>query len=290
MKNYIIVTDSTADLPVNIIEEFNITVAPLGFGFENDNYLNYPDHRQLSIKEFYDRIKKGEKSTTTLVNVKTFQEYLEPLLKEGNDILYLGFSSVLSGTYGSSLTAREELLEKYNDAKIECIDTLSASMGEGLLVYYAAKMKQEGKSLDEVKEWILNNRLNLCHWFTVDDLNHLKRGGRISAVTATIGTALGVKPILHVDNGGHLVADSNVRGRKKSIHALLEHMESTCINPEENSVFISHADCQEEAEYLGSLIKEKLKVKEVIINYIGPVIGSHTGQGAIALFFFGTVR
>ncbi|WP_313339790.1 DegV family protein [Sedimentibacter sp.] len=290
MKNYVIVTDSTADLPVNIIEEYNLTVVPLSYSFENENYINYPDHRQLAIKEFYERIKKGERSTTTLVNAKTFEEYLTPLLEAGNDILYLGFSSPLSGTYGSSLIAREELSEKYTDARIECIDTLAASMGEGLLIYYAAKMKQEGKNLDEVKQWILENNLHLCHWFTVDDLNHLKRGGRINAMTATIGTALGVKPILHVDNGGHLVSVTNVRGRKKSIHALLEQMETTCINPEENSVFISHADCLEDAEYLGNLIKEKLNVKEVVINFIGPVIGSHTGQGALALFFFGKER
>lgn len=290
MKNYIIVTDSSADLPVNIIEEYKITVIPLGFSFENENYLNYPDHRQLSIKEFYERIKKGERSNTTLVNAKTFEEYFEPLLKDENDILYIGFSSGLSGTFGSSLIAREELLEKYKESQIECIDTLAASLGEGMLVYYAAKMKQEGKSLDEVKQWVLDNRLNLCHWFTVDDLNHLKRGGRINAMTATIGTALGVKPILHVDNEGHLIPDSNVRGRKKSIHALLEHMEATCINPEENSVFISHGDCLEDAEYLAGLIKDKLHVKEVIINYVGPVIGSHTGQGVLALFFFGTKR
>lgn len=290
MKNYVIATDSTADLPVNIIEEFGITVVPLGFGFENENYLNYPDHREHGINEFYERIKKGEKSTTTLVNAKTFEKYFEPLLNGGNDILYLGFSSELSGTYASSLTAREELLERYADAKIECIDTLAASMGEGLLVYCAAKKKQEGCSIDELKQWILDNRLHLCHWFTVDDLNHLKRGGRINAMTATIGTALGVKPILHVDNGGHLVPDSNVRGRKKSIHALLEHMESTCTNPQENSVFISHADCLEDAEYLADLIKEKLNVKEIVINHIGPVVGSHTGQGALALFFFGTER
>lgn len=290
MKNYRIVTDSSADLPVSIIEEFEITVVPLGFSFESENYLNYPDHRQLGIKEFYERIKKGERSTTTLVNAKTFEEYFEPLLKEGNDILYIGFSSGLSGTYGSSLIAKEELIEKYKESRVECIDTMAASLGEGMLVYYAAKMKQEGKSLDEVNQWILNNKLNLCHWFTVDDLNHLKRGGRINAMTATIGTALGVKPILHVDNEGHLVPDSNVRGRKKSIHALLEKMEATCINPEDNSVFISHGDCVEDAEYLADLIKDKLHVKEVIISHVGPVIGSHTGQGVLALFFFGTER
>lgn len=290
MKNYIIVTDSTADLPIDIIEKYGIVVIPLGFGFEGENYLNYPDHRQLSINEFYERIKKGERSTTTLINAKTFEEYFERILMDGNDILYLGFSSALSGTYNSSLIAREELLQKYNNLRIECIDTFAASLGEGLLVYYASKMKQEGKSIDEVMKWVADNKFHLCHWFTVDDLNHLKRGGRINAMTATIGTALGVKPILHVDNGGYLVPVSNVRGRKRSINALLERMETTCINPEDNSVFISHSECFEEAEYLGNLIKEKLHVKEVVINYIGPVIGSHTGQGTIALFFLGTER
>lgn len=290
MRDFVIVTDSSADLTVDIINDFGITVIPLGFGFENENYLNLPDHGQLDINEFYERVKKGERSTTTLINAKTFEEYMEPILQAGNDILYLGFSSELSGTYGSSLIAKEELLEKYKESRIESIDTLAASMGEGLLVYYAAKKKQEGLSLDEVKQWVLDERLHVCHWFTVDDLIHLKRGGRINAMTATIGTALGVKPILHVDNEGRLVPVSNVRGRRKSIHALVESMEATSINPEEYSVFISHADCLDEAEYLGSLIKEKLNVKEVIINYIGPVIGSHTGRGALALFFFGTNR
>ena len=287
MKNYVIVTDSTADLPDNIIEEYNLTVIPLSYSFENeaDNH-----DKQLGIKEFYERIKNGERATTTLINSKTFENCFASLIEEGNDILYFGFSSELSGTYGSSQIAREEVLEKYKDARIECIDTLAASLGEGLLVYYAAKMKQEGKSLDEVIQWVSDNKLHLCHWFTVDDLNHLKRGGRINAMTATIGTALGVKPILHVDNGGHLVPVTNVRGRKKSIQALVERMEATCTNPEGQSVFITHADCLEDAEYLSNLIKEKFNIKEVVINYIGPVIGSHTGQGALALFFLGTER
>lgn len=288
MKNYVIVTESTADLNVNIIDEYEIKVIPMSFGFEDENYLNYPDHRQLDIKDFYGRVKNGERSTTTLVNAKTFEEYFEPILQAGNDILYMGFSSGLSGTFASSLIAAEELKEKYKDSKIECVDTLAASMGEGLLVYFAAKKKREGLSIDELKQWLLDNRLNLCHWFTVDDLNHLKRGGRINAMTATIGTALNVKPILHVDNEGHLIPTGNVRGRKKSIHALLEQMEATCTNAD--TVFISHAYCPEDAEYLAGLVKEKFNVKEISISYIGPVIGSHTGQGALALFFLGTKR
>ncbi len=290
MRNYIIVTDSTSDLPVNIIEEFGIVVLPLEFGFGSETYLDYPDHREYGIDEFYERVKKGEKPTTTLVNAKTFEKYFEPILEAGNDILYLGFSSALSGTYASSLIAGKDLMEKYTDSRIEYIDTLAASLGEGLLVYCAARKKQEGCSIDEIKQWILDNRLHLCHWFTVDDLNHLKRGGRISAVSATIGTALSVKPILHVDNEGRLIPVSNVRGRKKSINALLERMEDTCTNPGENPVFISHANCMEDAEYLADLIREKFNVKEIVINYIGPVIGSHTGQGCLTLFFFGTER
>lgn len=290
MRNYVIVTESTTDLPQDLVNELGITIIPMTFVIENESYLNYPDNREMDVHKFYDRIKKGERSTTALVNSKTFEEYFEPILKSGDDILYIGFSSGLSGTFSSSLIASEELKQKYPDAKIVCTDTLAASMGEGLLVYYAAKLKQQGQSIDKVSQWIMDNRLNLCQWFTVDDLNHLKRGGRISAMTATIGSALNVKPILHVDNEGHLIPVHNVRGRKKSINSLLEHMEELCTNPEEHSVFISHADCLEDTEYLANLIKEKLHVKEVILNFMGPVIGSHTGQGAIALFFMGKER
>ncbi len=290
MKNYVIVTESAADLPADLVNELGITIIPMVFGFDNESYLNYPDNREMDIHKFYERVKNGEKSTTALVNSKTFEEYFEPILKSGEDILYIGFSSGLSGTHSSALIAAEELKEKYPDSQIVCIDTLAASMGEGLLVYYAAKLKQEGRSIDQVSQWLLDNRLNLCQWFTVDDLNHLKRGGRISAMSATIGSALNVKPILHVDNEGHLNAVHNVRGRKKSMNSLLEHMEELCIDPEEHTVFISHADCLEDTEHLANLIKEKLQVKEVILNFMGPVIGSHTGQGAIALFFIGKHR
>jgi len=290
MKDYIIVTESTSDLPQDLVDELDIKVIPMTFGFENESYLNYPDNRELDIHIFYDRVKKGERSTTALVNSKTFEEYFEPIIKSGNDILYIGFSSALSGTYSASLIATEELKQKYPDSKIICVDTLAASMGEGLLVYYAAKLKQEGQNIDEVSQWVLDNRLSLCQWFTVDDLNHLKRGGRISAMTATVGSALNVKPILHVDNEGRLIPVHNVRGRKKSINSLLEHMEKLCVNPEGQTIFISHADCLEDTEYLAALIKEKFPVKEVVLNFIGPVIGSHTGQGAIALFFLGKER
>ena len=290
MKNYIIVTESTTDLPQYIVDDLGISIIPMTFSFGDESYLNYPDFREMNIQTFYKRIKKGERSTTALVNAKTFEEWFEPILESGNDILYIGFSSGLSGTFNSSLIAAEELKQKYPDSKIICLDTLAASMGEGLLVYYAAKLKQEGQSIDQVSQWVLDNRLFLCQWFTVDDLNHLKRGGRVSTLTATLGSALNVKPILHTDNEGRLAAVRNVRGRKKSINALMEHMEELCTAPEGQTIFISHADCLEETEYLARMIREKLPVKEVILNFMGPVIGSHTGQGAISLFFLGKER
>jgi DegV family protein with EDD domain len=290
MKNYVIVTESTTDLTQDLVNELGIKIIPMVFGFENESYLNYPDNREMDIHKFYERVKAGERSTTALINSKTFEEYFEPILKSGDDILYIGFSSGLSGTYNSSLIAAEELKQKYPDSKIVCIDTLAASMGEGLLVYHAVKLKQQGKDIEQVSQWLMDNRLKLNHWFTVDDLNHLRRGGRISAMTATIGSALNVKPILHVDNEGHLIPVHNVRGRKKSINALLEHMEELSINPQEQTIFISHANCLEDAENLANLIRKKLKIKEIILNFIGPVIGSHTGQGTIALFFIGKER
>jgi len=290
MKNYVIFTESTADLPTNIIEELDINVIPMTFGFENESFLDYPDHRELDIHTFYERLKNGERSTTALVNSKIFENYFEPFLKEGKDILYLGFSSGLSGTYQASIIAVEELAEKYPNSVIKCIDTKAANTGQGLLVYTAAKKRKEGLGIDEVHQWVVDNIQHTCHWFTVDDLNHLKRGGRISAVKATLGTALNVKPILHVDKDGMLMAVENVRGRKKSINALLDKMVKTCINPEEQVIFIGHGDCIEDAEYLAKLIRKEFNVQNIILNQIGPIIGSHLGQGAITLFFFGTER
>lgn len=290
MRNYVIITESTADLPSKIVEEMGITVIPMAFDIAGKSYLNYPDNRELSAHEFYDKVRNGEKSTTSLINSAYFINLFESVLKSGKDILYIAFSSGLSGTYNASLIAAEELKEKYNDAKIICVDTKAASVGEGLIVYTAAKKKQEGMDIDELHIWLLNNVLKVCHWFTVDDLNHLKRGGRISAISATLGTALNIKPVLHVDNEGHLVPMSNVRGRKKSLHALVEHMTETCVSPEEQVIFIGHGDCIEDAEYVEKLVRENFKVKDVVINYIGPVIGSHSGPGTVALFFFGTER
>lgn len=290
MKKYVIVTDSTSDLPKEIVEELGIRVIPLTFELSGNSYVDHPDEQDLGIHEFYDRLRKGEKSVTSMVNTETFIEYFEPILEDDCDILYIAFSSGLSGTYNASLLAIQELMEEYNDSKILAVDSKAASIGEGLLVYTAAKKKEAGLSIDELYDWIIKNHLKVCHWFTVDDLNHLKRGGRVNAISATIGTALNVKPILHVDNEGHLIPMYNVRGRKKSLCALLDNMVKTCTNPEEQVVFIGHGDAKEDAEFLAQLIREKFNIKDIIIGYVGPVIGTHSGPGTIALFFFGTQR
>ncbi len=290
MRDYVIITDSTTDLTQELINELDITVIPMEFNIDGKGYLNYSDERDISYKEFYDFLRNGKNSTTSLINTATFTELFEPILEDGKDILYIAFSSGLSGTYNSSCIAAQMLSEKYTDSKIYTVDSLSASMGEGLLVYHAVNKKKEGMNIDELKDWVENNKLNLCHWFTVDDLHHLKRGGRLSSAAAIVGTMLNIKPVLNIDNEGHLIPVEKVRGRKLSITAMLKMMEKTAINPEEQTIFISHGDCLEEAEFLANLVKEKLNVKDIKMNYIGPVIGSHSGPGTIALFFLGTER
>lgn len=290
MKDYVIISESTCDLTQELVEKLGVVIIPMNFEMEQKSYVHYPDAREMGVREFYDALRVGKAAVTSLVNTQTFLNYFEPILKEGKDILYIGFSSGLSGTYNSAVIARDELLEKYPDAKICCIDTKAASAGEGLLVYYAAQNKKQGLSLEEQEAWFHENVLHLCQWFTVDDLNHLKRGGRVSAFSAGIGTALNIKPVLHVDDEGHLIAMEKVRGRKKALLGLLNHMVDTCIRPEEQMVFIGHGDAFEDASFLAEQIKEKLSVKNIELMPIGPVIGSHSGPGTIALFFLGTHR
>ncbi len=290
MRDYVIITDSTTDLTTELIKELDITVIPMEFNIDGKSYLNYSDERDISYKNFYDDLRNGKSSTTSLINSAAFTELFEPILKNGKDILYIAFSSGLSGTYNSSCIAAQTLSEEYPDSKIYIVDSLSASMGEGLLVYHAANKKNAGMDIDELRDWVEDNKLKLCHWFTVDDLHHLKRGGRLSSAAAIVGTMLSIKPVLHVDNEGHLIPVEKVRGRKLSITSLLKMMEKTVTKPEEQTIFISHGDCIEDAEYLAKLIKEKLNVKDIKINYIGPVIGSHSGPGTVALFFLGTER
>lgn len=290
MNDFAVVTDSSCDLSAEMAQELDLTVLPLSFTIGGKEHLNYLDGRELPIHEYYERLRTGEPAQTSAVNVDSFVGAIEPLLKAGKDVLVAAFSSGLSNTCNAARMACEELAKKYPERKVVCVDTLCASLGQGMLIYYAVQKKCEGKSLEEVRNWIEENRLHLCHWFTVDDLNHLKRGGRISPATAFIGGMLNFKPVMHVDDEGHLAPVGKVRGRKTSLDALVDHMEETATEPKEQTVFLSHGDTPEDAEYVASEVKRRLGVKRVVINTIGPVIGTHSGPGTMALFFFGTHR
>ena len=239
---------------------------------------------------FYDRLRGGETATTNAVNVAQYTEALEPLLQAGKDVLILAFSSGLSATYNASRLAVEELSAQYPDRRLYTVDTLCASLGQGLLVWYAARQRDRGHSIEEVRDWVEEHKLNLCHQFTVDDLYFLKRGGRISAATAMVGSMLHIKPVLHVDGEGHLINIGKARGRHASLKALVDRMEETAIDPGSLTVFISHGDCLEEAQAVADMVKKRFGVVDVVINYVGPVIGAHSGPGTVALFYMGTDR
>lgn len=290
MSTYTIITDSTTDLTPALIQDLELQVIPMCYIMDGKTYRNIPGGGSMDEPAFYQKLRNGIMSTTTQINSDEFIQVFTPILEAGQDILYIAFSSGLSGTCQSALIAKRQLQETFPERRIEVFDSLCASMGEGLLVYLAAKRRLAGESMDQVLSWLQENVLSLCHWFTVDDLNHLKRGGRVSTATAFVGTMLGIKPVLHVDNEGHLIPVTKVRGRKQSLDALVKQMEETVVNPEEQTVFISHGDCLEDAKYVEEKIKTKLGVKEVVINYIGPVIGAHSGPGTVALFFLGKER
>ena len=289
MQDFVILTDSSADLSQAMVQELGVEVLPLTFMMEGASYRNYPDNREIDPHVFYDKLRAGVVATTA-VNVGEFVEAAEPFLKQGRDVLILAFSSGLSVTYNSARLAAEDLTEQYPDRKIYAVDTLCASLGQGLLVYYAVQQQKAGKSIDEVRDWVEANKLHLCHWFTVDDLMFLKRGGRVSAATALLGTMLSIKPVMHVDNEGHLINMAKARGRKASLKALVDHMEQSAIDPGQQVVFISHGDCPEDAQAVADDVKARFGVKTIVINYVGPVIGAHSGPGTVALFFLGTER
>lgn len=288
MSNYVILTDSACDLKPQVLKTFDVEYINLHFRFENENeeYSN----EEMEIKTFYDRMRNGEIAKTTAINPDSFYAVFERILKEDKDILYLGFSSGLSTTFNCSRIAAEELKDKYPERKIVCVDTLAASAGQGLLVYLAAEKKKSGANIEEVAEYIEKIRLSLCHWFTVDDLVYLKRGGRVSSAVAFVGAVLGIKPVLHVDNEGKLVSVSKVRGRKAALMALVDKYGELALKDNEKIVFISNADCRENAEFLKSELTEKYGVDVKIITDIGPVIGAHSGPGTIAVFFIGRER
>lgn len=290
MPEFTIITDSSADLPADLVKQIDVQVIPLAFIIDEHTYYNYPDNREMDPHVFYDRLRGGDVATTNAVNVAQYVEALEPLLQAGKDVLILAFSSGLSTTYNSSRLAVEELSAKYPERKLYTVDTLCASLGQGLLVWYAARERDRGHSIEETRDWLEEHKLNLCHQFTVDDLHFLKRGGRISAATAVVGSMLQIKPVLHVDDEGHLINIGKARGRQASLKALVDRMEETAIDSGSLTVFISHGDCLEDAQTVADMVKKRFGVKEVVINYVGPVIGAHSGPGTVALFYMGTVR
>lgn len=282
-----IITDSCCDFPTPMYGQLGLTYAPLSVEFRGNTF---DDKNDDSLKDMYAGLRAGEVAKTSAVNPSRWSQAMEKALAAGKDVLVLAFSSGLSTTYQSAVIAAEELKDAYPDRRIQVIDTLCASMGQGLLVWYACKKRDEGLSLDEVAQWVLDNRPHLCHWFTVDDLMYLKRGGRISAATALVGTMLQIKPLLHVDDEGHLINMTKTRGRKAAIDAMVKKAQELGAGYDNSTMFISHGDCLSDAEYLSRQLKEKCGVKDVVISYVGAVIGSHSGPGTLALFFLGSHR
>ena len=290
MQDYIIMTDSCCDLTDQMARELELEVLPLTMTMDGKEYPNTLDGRYITNEEFYKRLRAGKTSTTAAANVGQFEDAMRAVLGRGQDILCLCFSSALSTTYQSAVIAAENLAPDFPERTIRVIDTLSASRGQGLLVYLAAQKKKEGLTLSQLGDWVEDNKLHVCHWFTVDDLNYLKMGGRLSAGAAFFGSMLSIKPVMHTSDEGKLVPVSKVRGRKASLKALIDKIAELGIEPSEQVMFICHADCEVEARAVAEEMKARYGVKEVYINYIGPVIGSHTGPNTMGIFFVGTKR
>jgi DegV family protein with EDD domain len=289
MRYYTIVTDSSCDLPAPLLEKMGIRVVPLAVNLDGKTYFNYPDGRAIGFEEYYAQLRSGKQATTSAVNMSLFRTVMEAELIAGHDVLYLGFSSGLSGTFNAGAMAARELQEEYPEFELIAVDTLCACMGQGLLVYLAALEKAGGKSMHEVWDFVEAQKLHICHWYTVDDLQHLKRGGRIGGTTARLGTMLNIKPVMNMDNEGKLAAVSKARGRAAALRALVDKMGEQAIEPEKQTVFIAHADCYDDAHKVAEMIHERFGSKS-LINYIGPVIGAHAGPGTVALFFVGKER
>ena len=287
MRDYVITVNSTVDLPKEWLAERGVPVIPLKYTIDGETYT---DMEGLSEKEFFAKLREGKMSVTSQVNPEEVVTMFEPYVKEGKDILHLGFSSALSGTLNSMRIGAEMLQEKYPDAKIIVIDTLCACLGEGLLLYYALKEKEKGKTIEEVAQWAEENKLHVCHNVTVDDLNHLHRGGRVSKTTAVIGTLVQIKPVIHMDNEGRLQVIGKERGRKKSLNQIVDMAVERFKGWENDIIMITHGDCIEDAEYVAKLVREKMGIDNILINNIGTVIGSHTGPGVVAVFCMGNKR
>lgn len=287
MRDYIITVNSTVDMPKEWLAERGVPVIPPKYTMEGKTYT---DMEGLTPKEFFGKLREGKMSVTSQVNPEEAKEMLEPFVKEGKDVLHLSFSSGLSGTANSMRMAAEELSEEYPERKILAVDTLCACMGEGLLLHKALQLKAAGKTMEEVAQWVEENKLHICHNVTVDDLHHLHRGGRISKATAVLGSMVQIKPIIHVDNEGRLQVIGKERGRKKSLNKIVDMAAEQAKGWENDLVLITHGDCIEEAEYVAGRVREKLGVDHILINNIGTVIGSHTGPGVVAVFCMGEKR
>lgn len=287
MREYVIVTDSSCDLPLSKAAEMGVAVIPLEVNIEG---VGIKMNDEIDIKEFYDIIRSKRTAKTSAINMDRFAVEFEKIIADGKDVLYIGFSSGLSATYMAGKNAAEELREKYPDRKILTTDSLCASLGQGLIVTLAARKKAQGATIDEVCEYVEKTKLHLCHWFTVEDLFFLKRGGRVSGATAILGSILSIKPVMHVDNDGHLINVQKARGRSAAIKELLNKMKETAIDPRNQTIYISHGDCYDDAKKLADMVMEEFGITDILINEVGPVIGAHSGPGTLALFFLGKER
>ena len=270
--DYVIVTDSTANLPEDMIEKYELEILSLNYYIDGEEHKGYIKGEKIDMAPFYSMMRQKKEITTSLVTVGDAMDLLENIVKEGKDYIYIGFSSGLSGTFQAVSLVTDSLSQKYPERKLYAVDSLAAALGEGLLVKYVIDNRENGMSVSENADWVVNHRNNICHWFTVDDLFFLKRGGRVSATTAIVGTALSIKPVLHVDDNGHLIPMENARG---------------VVEPDGQSVYISHGDCLKDAEYVAGKVKEAFNVGEVVVRMLDPVIASHSGPGTVALFFYG---
>lgn len=287
MSKFVIITTSTADLPKDYIERNSLTIVKYSFTIDGKDYKD----GDMDPKEFYDLERNGHMPTTSQLTPASAVDIFDGFLSEGTDILYISFSSGLSGSCNNVRIVANEMKEKYPDRSIYVIDSLCASLGQGLLVDYAVKMRDDGKNIHEIAKWLEANKLNLNHWFTVDSLDHLRRGGRVSVGAAFVGNLLKIKPVLNVDHEGHLIPREKIQGRKKALKFLVEKMEELVVNPDGQNVFISHGDDLAAAQKVADMVKERFPgVKDIMINTIGSVIGAHSGPGTIALFFMGKSR
>lgn len=288
-----IVTDSSCNLPEDMIEDFGLHILSLTFMTDGDDtvYQSYRKGQHTGLAQFYDMMREGKVFKTSLPNLAESEALIRKLMEAGRDVLYIGFSSALSGTFEATSLLCKQLMEEFPERKAYAVDTLGASLGEGLLIWHAVQQARAGKSIDEVRDWVEDHKLNLAHWFTVDDLMFLFRGGRVSRTSAWAGTMLNIKPVMHMDNNGCLVPLEKVRGRKKSLNGLVDHMEKSALEPiDEQTVFITHGDCIEDAEYVADQVRKRFGVSNIVINYVDPVIGAHSGPGTVALFFLAKER